>query len=119
MIEELVIRGVDDWLMAADVAWIAKSVGGAAAPSAIRELSIELIHQMVQDGLVEIGDVDRRGFHPWVMSHEDALSQIRARWSGPGPRARRGLLAVQHREWRLARTPALRPRIVSFRVGIG
>jgi hypothetical protein len=56
-IDELLKRGLDDWVDASEIAWSAKSVGRAATQEEIRNLSLELIREVVRRGLMKIGDL--------------------------------------------------------------
>ncbi|HUP69039.1 MAG TPA: hypothetical protein VM142_04400 [Acidimicrobiales bacterium] len=68
MIDELLIRGADDWVMAAEVAWIAKSVGGADTDREVLSLSVRTIRAVVAEGLMQVGDVTDSGFFEWDWS---------------------------------------------------
>jgi hypothetical protein len=80
LIDELVIRGTDDWVTAAEVAWIAKSVGRAPTNNDIKTLSVELIHAVLQAGLMEAGDVTDGGFFGWGVSPNEASARIERSW---------------------------------------
>lgn len=80
MIEELVMRGTDDWVMAAEVAWIAQSIGDAHCAGSIREFSIALIRRVLEDELMEIGEVGDGGFFEWGLPIDEAVERADRAW---------------------------------------
>jgi len=80
MLDDLLVSGPDDWVMACEVAWVARSKGGARSSDAIRELSVELIRELLDRGLMTIGDVTESGFHAWELSTAEALDHVDAEW---------------------------------------
>lgn len=80
LINDLLIRGADDWVTAAEVAWVAKSVGGARTNDDIKTLSLELIHEVLSAGLMEAGDVTEGGSFPWEASPDEAAARIDHSW---------------------------------------
>ncbi|MFN7148152.1 MAG: hypothetical protein ACK4V6_01595 [Microthrixaceae bacterium] len=84
MIRALLERGKDDWVMAADVAWIAHAIGGATSDDGIRSVSLGLIERALRDELMRIGDVTDGGFLPWEASPDQALRRVEASWRGLG-----------------------------------
>jgi hypothetical protein len=88
-IEDLLIRGLDDWIDAAEVASVSYTTGGAEPEEARRELSLRLIRKLLEDGFAEAGMVEEQeGFVPWGIPVEDAMQRIESGWprrsSGPG-----------------------------------
>ncbi|MGH7425387.1 MAG: hypothetical protein ACREJP_04405 [Candidatus Methylomirabilales bacterium] len=84
MIDELLLRGADDWVMAADVAWIAKSAGGAATDEEILDLAVGMITAVVTQGLMHVGDVTDGGFFEWDLSPEEAIEMVEREWRALG-----------------------------------
>lgn len=81
-IEDLLIRGLDDWIQAAEVASVARTTGGAQSEEIRRDLSLRLIRKLLEDGLAEAGMVDdQEGFVPWGISVDDAMQRIESDWS--------------------------------------
>lgn len=80
MIEELVTRGSDDWVDAAEVAWVAKSIGGVRDDESMRVLSIALIRRVLEDGLMEIGEVGDGGFFEWGLPVDEAVDRADRAW---------------------------------------
>lgn len=80
MIEELITRGSDDWVDGAEVAWVAMSVGAAEGAESIRELSIALIRRVLEDELMEIGEVGDGGFFEWGLSIHEAVERAERAW---------------------------------------
>jgi hypothetical protein len=69
-VDELLKRGIDDWVQTAEVAYVAQFTGGAVTREEIRQLSLELINTVVHRGFMKIGDVDQEGFHQWNVPSE-------------------------------------------------
>lgn len=80
LIDELISRGADDWITAAEVAWVAKSVGGAATDDDARDLAVAVIHAVLEAGLMEAGDVTDGGFFPWDLSAAKSVERIEREW---------------------------------------
>jgi hypothetical protein len=88
-LEDLLTRGLDDWIQAAEVDSVSRTTGGAKADETRRELSLQLIRKLLEDGLAEAGMVEEQGgFVPWGIPVEDAMQRIEREWprrsSGPG-----------------------------------
>jgi hypothetical protein len=90
-IDDLLVRGCDDWVDACEVASVAIEVGGAKAESDIRELSLELIRNVVQQGLMELGDVDvagewesKEGFRKWDLPIQESVNRVEREWNALG-----------------------------------
>lgn len=84
MIDELLIRGADDWVMAADVAWLAKSVGSAVTDQEVLNLSIHTIRAVVTEGLMQLGDVTDGGFFEWDLTPEASIEKVERDWNALG-----------------------------------
>lgn len=81
-IEDLLVRGMDDWIQAAEVASVSRTTGGARSDGAARDLSLRLIRVLLEEGLVEPGMVrEREGFVPWDIPVEDAMRRIESAWA--------------------------------------
>lgn len=84
MIDELLTRGAEDWVMAADVAWLAKSIGGADTDQEVLSLSVNTIRAVVTEGLMQLGDVTDGGFFEWDLEQEAAIEKVERDWSALG-----------------------------------
>ena len=80
MIDDLVQLGAEDWVMAADVAWLVKAITSGSDIERVRTEAIELIEAVVTTGLMVVGDVTDGGFFAWDLSDQDALARVRASW---------------------------------------
>ena len=81
-IEDLLVRGLDDWIQAAEVASVSRTTGGAQSDEASRDLSIRLIRKLLEDGLAEPGRVDEQvGFLPWGVPVDAAMQRIESDWA--------------------------------------
>ena len=80
-IEDLLVRGLDDWIQAAEVASVSRETGGAQSGEGSRELSLRIIRKLLEAGLAEPGMVDEHsGFLPWGISVDEAMRRIEGDW---------------------------------------
>jgi len=79
-IEQLLRSGLDDWVDASEVAWIAQETGEAVTKSEILSLSLEAISEILECGWMRIGDLTHEGFRPWPISNSDGLERVRREW---------------------------------------
>lgn len=77
---ELLLAGLDDWVHLPEIAWIAKSVGGADVKEDAVKLSTKVIRILVEEGLMEIGEVTEGGFFEWDLSLDRAIERIEGEW---------------------------------------
>lgn len=73
-------RGLDDWVDAAEVAWVARSVGGASGDDETRDLSIAVIRNVLTRGWMTIGDVTTAGYTPWRLDVEASVKRVSEAW---------------------------------------
>jgi hypothetical protein len=83
-IDDLLIKGTEDWIDACEVASVAKTVGGATSASAVRDLSLRAVAELINRGLMEPGDVDRSGFRSWGIPAAQAIARIQREWRALG-----------------------------------
>ena len=80
-IANLLLRGLDDWIDAAEVAWVAKSIGGGESYETILDLSLWSIRALLDESLAEVGMVTREhGFVAWDTPPADSMARIEAEW---------------------------------------
>jgi hypothetical protein len=80
-VDELLKRGLDDWIQAAEVAGIVKSVGSVATEREIRDLALDLIRDVIERGLMKIGEVsEKEGFVEWKVPIPEAVERVRGAW---------------------------------------
>ena len=79
LIEDIVARGVDDWIYEAEVYDIARRTG-LSDPSQLRMLAVGLIAEALVQGLMVPGDIDGTEHRPWECSVGDALARIERDW---------------------------------------
>jgi hypothetical protein len=81
-INEILMAGADDWVPLAEVVGIVQEDGGVTAEEAIQDFSLKLIRKVVEQGLMEIGDVTEkdRGFRKWNLSIEESLQRVEREW---------------------------------------
>ena len=93
--DDLLMRGADDLIQAAEVASIAMQVGGASTPDEMRVLSLQVIREVLAQRLMEIGDAVGVGSHPtyvyaqvefqtWGLSCEAAMARVEREWKALG-----------------------------------
>ena len=85
-INDLVMRGCDDWVDASEVTSVAKFTGHARTEDEIRSLSLELIRKVVRQGLMEIGDLPdkSRRLALWPMTPQECLDRVEREWKALG-----------------------------------
>ena len=85
-IDDLVMRGCDDWLYAAEVAYAANEIGHAQSADEIRDLSLKIIREIVEQGLMEIGDLPDEGrrLKLWPMTPQECLDRVEREWKALG-----------------------------------
>jgi hypothetical protein len=77
----VLIRGLDDWVDAAEVAWVVKDVLKLTADVEIRRVALEVIADLILQQLMTVGDVTNDGFSEWSVTPVKAVERIRATWS--------------------------------------
>ena len=82
-IDDLLMRGCDDWVDASEVAFVAKEIGHAQSAEEIRDLSLKMIREVVQQGLMEIGDLPEEGrrLMLWPMTPQKCLDRVEREWN--------------------------------------
>lgn len=83
-VNDILVRGLDDWIQASEVDSVARTVGGATTELEAQKLSLEIIRHVIKDGLMEAGDVTGHGFHAWNLSADDAIERIEREWAALG-----------------------------------
>lgn len=85
-IDDLVMRGCDDWVYAAEVAFVAREVGRAQTADEIRELSLKVIRELVERSLMEVGDLPTEGnrLKLWPLTPHECLNRIEREWKNLG-----------------------------------
>lgn len=80
-VTEMLKRGLDDWIQAAEVASVAKSVQKQTTSADIRRVALEVIAEVLQSDLMKAGDVTEEGFSEWNMTSDEALERITKAWN--------------------------------------
>jgi hypothetical protein len=83
-VEEILDRGLDDWIQASEVASVAKLTGGEATTEGIESLALEVIGHLVRGELMAPGDVTTDGFSEWGMRPDEAVRRITTDWKALG-----------------------------------
>ncbi len=81
---EVLKRGLDDWIQAAEVASVVQSADKQATSAVIRRVALEVIGELVRGELMKAGDVTSDGFTEWIMTPAEAVERIVGEWSAIG-----------------------------------
>jgi hypothetical protein len=89
ILDELVVRGSDDWVMLVEVdASVVRATARArmlVSSDARIGMSMEVLHHALGCGLMVAGDViDRAGFQQWKLSAATSLERIGREWRAAG-----------------------------------
>ena len=76
----VLVRGLDDWVMACDVVAEIVESGIDVDDESVSQLSFQIIEHLILNELMEAGDVSDDGFVPWSVNPPDAMSLIRTEW---------------------------------------
>ncbi len=90
MLDDLVVRGSDDWVMLTEVDWVVKSNASRHGldldvPARIT-VGIEVLRRALGSELMVAGDVidEPQGFVPWGVDSSVALERIESGWRVAG-----------------------------------
>jgi hypothetical protein len=83
-ITQVLRRGLDDWIQAAEVASVVKSCSGQSTPEGIDRVALEVIGELLHRNLMKAGDVTPKGFSEWGMTAGDAMDRIARDWNKLG-----------------------------------
>ena len=85
-VDELLQRGVEDWVHNVGVAWIAKSTGGATTPDEVRTVSLAMVEEVLAKRYMDIGELSGPGhsFLSWGLPVPEALQRADTEWRKPG-----------------------------------
>jgi hypothetical protein len=106
MVDDLVVRGSDDWVMLSEVSWLvtnnALRHGIELQTQARITVGLEVLRRALERGLVSPGSVEKQAptFIPWNVDPSSAIEQIEQSWRSVGENLQMGDVC-----W-LANTPA-------------
>jgi hypothetical protein len=80
MAEAILVSGLEDWVHLAEVAWLAKSEGGALTKEEGIRMALPTFRELLEKRLSGIGDVSDGGFIEWDLAIDEALERVRAEW---------------------------------------
>jgi hypothetical protein len=83
-VAELLKRGLDDWIQAAEVASVVKSHSGQGMADSIDSMALEVIGQLLRRKLMIAGDLTPEGFAEWNMPAGAAVDRIVRDWKALG-----------------------------------
>ncbi len=84
VVEALLLSGLDDWIYLAEVVSTVRSVEDPETEEALVDEVISTIEQMLDDGLLKIGDVTDGGFFEWDLPVDAALERVKREWGQLG-----------------------------------
>jgi hypothetical protein len=79
LLEDLLARGVDDWVYDAELLDIA-ATRGVENPEDRRTVAIGLVAEALVGGFMKAGTVSDDGFTPWPGQAADAVEKIASDW---------------------------------------
>jgi hypothetical protein len=91
--DELLLRGLDDWVDASEVAFVVARQLSLPAPAAdpreVLDVALAVLRTLLDEGFVEIGEVTDGGFFAWETSTDDSIARVHGAWdatlpNGPG-----------------------------------
>jgi len=94
-VNDLLMRGTEDLIQASEVASVAIGIGGAVNQDEVREMSLEMIREVIRQRFMEIGDAigvgshpthvyERLDFRPWGVPFEAAMERVAREWRALG-----------------------------------
>jgi hypothetical protein len=79
LVEDLLARGISDWIYVAEVVFVARR-SGLTDTEGLRGLALGLMTEMMVRRLMVPGDVDEFGFQPWPSTLGEAIQRIEETW---------------------------------------
>lgn len=78
---EVLKRGLDDWIQAAEVASVVQSVVKQPTNADTRRVALEVIEELVRGDFMRAGDVTSEGFTEWPMTSTEVIQRIASEWN--------------------------------------
>jgi hypothetical protein len=75
IIRELLVEGLDDWVPVDRLIWLAREESEQSGGD-FRSLAIELLTELMRDGLMDIGELGDTGFEPWSGDADAVLARL-------------------------------------------
>ncbi|MFT4049173.1 MAG: hypothetical protein QM648_04960 [Solirubrobacterales bacterium] len=79
LLEDLLTRGVDDWVSASELMAVSGDIG-AQSDEDRRTIAIGVATHAILEGLVEPGGVTNDGFVPWAIPPSEAVIRMAREW---------------------------------------
>ncbi|WP_208879366.1 hypothetical protein [Streptomyces armeniacus] len=86
---ELLAEGEADWVMVDSLIGTAEEHAEVHGGDS-RDISVELLGELLTEGLMEIGDLRESGFEAWTCSVEESLARSSTRRAGSAARVPAG-----------------------------
>jgi hypothetical protein len=84
ILQQILERGLDDWIQAAEIVGVVVETGPTHTDAAIRTICLRLIRRILTSGLMTAGDVTVDGFRAWMSSPAEAYLRIESEWPTRG-----------------------------------
>ena len=89
IINDILIRGLDDWIQAAEICSVVLHYERALNDVELRNYSLRVVNFLIAEDWMQVGDVFESGFVAWGLSSEQTMARIEANWElslpgGPG-----------------------------------
>ena len=76
-VNEILLAGSDDWVYLAEALRIVE-VNTGEHPSSAMRITLDIVRELLEGDLVQVGDVTDVGFQAWKMSTDECLRRIEA-----------------------------------------
>jgi hypothetical protein len=80
LVDELLGRGLDDWVSLAEVVGLVRQAVPQVNEEDLQENCVALIRDVVDAGLMTLGEVSDGGFFEWQEPLDEAIGRIREAW---------------------------------------
>jgi hypothetical protein len=80
IVDDVLDAGLDDWLMASMVLSIVMIATNAGSSDEASEMTLSVIATMLDEGLVQAGDITEGRFERWEISTSEAMRLIETEW---------------------------------------
>ena len=82
-VRDLLVAGKDDYVYLAEVLRVVESVDDTPSGD-VMQRTLDVIQEVAQKGLMELGDLKDDGFHKWALPIQDCIDRIERQWKALG-----------------------------------
>ncbi|RCG20572.1 hypothetical protein DTL70_19880 [Streptomyces diacarni] len=76
LVKEMLIEGEDDWVMVDFLIGVAEEFASPRGED-FRDVSLELLRELLREEVMEIGDLGHTGFEPWPLGVDDSVARFK------------------------------------------